>query len=90
MVAGLIVIAAILKRRLDRKLWRGEVVALYALCYGLLRFFAEFVRGDSARSVLGMTVSQTISLGLILVAMGAFMWAWRTGRLQRPPVDKSL
>lgn len=52
----------------------GIVACGYLLLYGILRFLVEFLRGDSARSVFGMTVSQAISLmlvsgaGLVLVS----------------------
>jgi len=42
----------------------GRTTMLYVLLYGILRFTVESFRGDSARSMAGMTVSQGISLGL--------------------------
>ena len=45
----------------------------YMFLYGLLRFTVEAFRGDSLPSVLNiMTVSQTVSLGLIVVSSIAY------------------
>lgn len=90
MAAGLIAIFLVLKIRLECKRWRGEIAVLYALCYGLLRFLAEFVRGDSARTVLGMTLSQFISLVLVLFALGCLAAAWRGHWGRGPRKDAPL
>lgn len=82
MLAGLLVIALILKLALDRKVpFEGAVALGYCFLYGVLRFVVESYRGDSARSVFGMTVSQTISAGLILACVVTFAAAMH--RLRR-------
>ncbi len=56
----------------------GASLALYGLCYALLRFVLEFFRGDLVRGVAGgLSTSQWISLG-ILVLCG--LWLLRGGR----------
>lgn len=69
MVLGLLIAFAFmtLAARLGRP--AGTGVGLYLVFYGILRFTVELFRGDSARSVSGMTVSQSISLGLVLAGL---------------------
>ena len=56
----------------------GSIVFLYPLLYGVLRFTTEAFRGDSARSVFGMTVSQTIGLTLFLSAACFYVIMYQT------------
>jgi phosphatidylglycerol---prolipoprotein diacylglyceryl transferase len=65
MVIGLTIIFWALKRILNRAHSTGAVCAWYCVMYGVLRFLVEFVRGDNAHSVLGLTVYQVVSLALI-------------------------
>ena len=48
---------------------------LYFFSYPVFRFFVEFFRGDDRGSVLGMSTSQWVSIGLLSVAV----LAWLTG-----------
>jgi len=84
MTFGLILVFFALQGRVFRRNWDGAVVCGYLLLYGILRFLAETVRGDSARSVFGMTVSQAISLALVIgagtVFAGRFCQTFREGR----------
>jgi len=72
MVLGLIGVFFILKYALKTKKFDGAVLLLYLFLYGALRFTVEHFRADSARSVLGMTVSQTISLVLAVAGLAAY------------------
>lgn len=68
MTVGLVAAFALMKWTLGR--FRiGTAMSLYLVTYGIVRFTVEIFRGDSARSVAGMTVSQTISLVLFLVGV---------------------
>jgi phosphatidylglycerol:prolipoprotein diacylglycerol transferase len=87
MVAGLLVTAIVLKLALDRQRFAGQNVLYYAVLYGVLRFVVESLRGDSARSVMGMTVSQAISLALLLLGAGLLGWAIVSGLWQRAPLQ---
>jgi phosphatidylglycerol:prolipoprotein diacylglycerol transferase len=55
-----------------RKRFTGEVIAAYAVLYGLIRFLIEFVRDDPRGDILGLTsltglsTSQLISLFVIV------------------------
>ena len=84
MVGGLLLIAGLLKYTLERRRFHGQVAILYAILYGALRFIVEGLRGDSARSVFGMTVSQTISLSLVALGLALATIAWRRGMYRRP------
>jgi len=74
MVAGLLAIALVLKLGLGRdRPFHGAVGLAYCFLYGLLRFIVETFRGDSARSVFGLSVSQMISLALILGSVATYL-----------------
>ena len=53
----------------------------YLFLYGCGRFVVEAFRGDSARHLLEMTVSQQVAIGMVLTALSlAFLLritAWR-------------
>ena len=72
MTVGLAAVFLALQSRVFRRNWDGSVVCGYLLLYGILRFLVESVRGDSARSVFGMTVSQAISMVLVVGAGAVF------------------
>lgn len=59
---------------------QGVVFSAYLLLYGLVRFIVELMRGDSARSVGGLTVSGAISLVLVLTGVVALSYAARRTR----------
>jgi len=65
MVAGLMLMFWALRRVLNRPHATGAICAWYSVLYGILRLLVEFVRGDNARSVMGLTVYQVISLAFI-------------------------
>jgi len=73
MVVGLLVIFIMLWSAHGRGHFDGAIALLYCFSYGGLRFVVESFRGDSARSVFGMTVSQTISLALLILALAVVL-----------------
>jgi len=52
----------------------GEVMGLLMLTYPVTRFLIEHLRNDEGIFRAGMTVSQTISVGIFLA--GLLYWAW--------------
>jgi len=66
---GLVIIFFILLHVYRRHKRHGEVAFCYLALYGILRFITEIFRGESARPVLGMTVSQTVGLGLLVAGL---------------------
>jgi phosphatidylglycerol:prolipoprotein diacylglycerol transferase len=73
MVGGLVVAFLVMRRQFRRSHLAGSIILLYCFLYGILRFTVEHFRGDSARSVFGLTVSQSISVGLVLVALFGYV-----------------
>jgi phosphatidylglycerol:prolipoprotein diacylglycerol transferase len=52
----------------------GEVIGLLMVTYPITRFAIEYLRNDEGAFFAGMTISQTISVALLL---GGFAyWAW--------------
>ena len=80
MSAGLVVGCFALRALLVRRPPAGVVFFAYLLLYGFLRFIVELLRGDSARSVGGLTVSGGISLALAFAGAAAWVYAMRRSR----------
>lgn len=54
----------------------GQILGLYCVCYGVLRFGMEFLRADSYRGILGIfSLSQWLSLAMVL--FGGIWLYWR-------------
>ncbi len=64
LIAMFFILRSVYKRHGD---YTGLVFLLYPILYGCLRFTVEVFRGDSARPLLTMTVSQMVSLGMVLL-----------------------
>jgi phosphatidylglycerol:prolipoprotein diacylglycerol transferase len=63
-----------------RGLAPGRVFATYLMCYGVGRFLLEWTRGDAARGFVfggALSVSQLISIGLVLIGAGLHLWVSR-------------
>lgn len=75
---GLFVIFLVMRFAYKHKKFNGSIALLYPLLYGILRFTTEAFRGDSARSVFGMSVSQTIGLVLFLGAASIYVVMFQT------------
>jgi phosphatidylglycerol---prolipoprotein diacylglyceryl transferase len=72
MVVGLVAIFIVQRLCLRRKRFNGAIMLLYCLLYGVLRFTVESFRADSTRSAFGLTVSQAISVMLVVGALASF------------------
>jgi phosphatidylglycerol:prolipoprotein diacylglycerol transferase len=68
-VVGLALIFVFMRWVYKRPHRPGTVMFLFPLLYGISRFTTEIFRGDSVQSVAGMTVSQTVSLALIILGL---------------------
>ncbi len=75
---GLLAIFFVMRWAYKHKRHDGAVTLLYPLLYGALRFVVEIFRGDSARPLWGMTVSQMVALLLIVGAGAGFLVLSRT------------
>ena len=72
----------LLWQALKKGKWKGMLFCIYLSSYAFLRFFLEFLRGDSYRGfLLGLSTSQWISIPLFLIAGGMLMRRrWENGR----------
>ncbi|MGH9487892.1 MAG: prolipoprotein diacylglyceryl transferase [Terriglobales bacterium] len=81
MSAGGLVIFLILWRVAKRRVFEGQVTAVYLVCYGVFRFLIDFLRYYAPQAMLFhglMTDAQFTSLCMIALAVG--IWALRAHR----------
>jgi phosphatidylglycerol:prolipoprotein diacylglycerol transferase len=64
----------------------GEVMVLFMLGYALHRFLNECLRDDTKPVALGMTLSQNISVVVLVGGVVLALWIWLRGRQPAPPV----
>ena len=69
----LVIIFIILRSWQDRRRFKGEIALGYCMLYSLKRFGVEFFRADNPRIILGLTMSQIISLFVLIAAVTIFM-----------------
>ena len=76
-----VVIFAILYLYRKRKRFNGELIALYGILYGVMRFFGEFFRQPDIQ--LGficcgwMTMGQILSLLMLLLAIAVYIYLYK-------------
>ena len=68
--AGLLAIFVFLKLAGQRRSRDGFLFALYLLLYSVQRFAIDFLRSDTDRYLLGLTVSQILIVGVFVLAGG--------------------
>ena len=69
---------------LHRRFWKerpGFVIGCYMVSYACIRYGIEILRGDPRANVGGLTISQAISLALILLGSAFILVAFRRGKL---------
>ena len=59
---------------------QGATTALFVTAYGLGRFFVEVLRGDHIRTVTGLTVSQNLSVLMVLAGAAGLVAAGLNAR----------
>ncbi len=62
-----------LNRRARRRQFDGEIVCLFGMGYGLIRFVVEFFRADNSPIYSGLTLSQVISLLIGTAGAGLYL-----------------
>lgn len=60
----------------------GEVAALLMVTYPVTRFLIEHLRGDEGAFFAGLTISQTVSIGLFLLGLAAWVWLARRPKVR--------
>ncbi len=55
-----------------RRQWEGQIIWRFVLGYGVIRFGLEFVRADNPAAFAGLTLSQVISIVMVVAAMAMF------------------
>ena len=69
----------------------GEVMALLAVTYPITRFLIERLRNDEGAFFAGMTISQNISLALMVIGLAFWAWLSTQPRVRyaetRPPIS---
>lgn len=58
-----------------RKKFDGQLLSVYLIGYGIIRFFVEGLRTDSLYLMPGIRVSQLVSIGIIVI--GVVIWLFR-------------
>lgn len=65
--------------------FRGQIMLLFLIYEGLMRFLVEFLRGDKIRGTqtfgLPLSTSQFISVGVVLLAIPLYAWFRRVKKL---------
>ena len=61
-----------------RRRVKGRFTELYAIFYGVFRFFMEFLRGDD-RGATGLPISPAQMLSILLIVFGVFIILMRRG-----------
>ena len=57
----------------ERRRFKGEVFLGYCMLYSFKRLLIEFFRGDNPRIFFGLTISQVMSIGVLLMAAVVFI-----------------
>lgn len=55
-----------------RRDWEGQIIWKFMLGYGVIRFCLEFLRADNPAAFAGLTLSQVISIVIIVAAIAVF------------------
>lgn len=70
---GLLLLFFVVWHRFSRRRFEGELLLLYPGLYGAVRFTVEFFRGDTTHYLLGLRLSQFVSLTLVIATVAAYL-----------------
>lgn len=71
---ALLLIFIVLRIWQDRRHFPGEIFLGYCALYSSKRFLMEFLRGDNEKIILGLTLSQIISVAVFFLALGILFY----------------
>ncbi len=77
------ILAALTAWYFSRRRRNGEVFAIGLTMYPITRFLIEFIRGDEP-GIVGLTISQWISVGMFVVAIGYMIFLSRRPAVREP------
>ena len=80
---GNLIIASVLIASYGKLKYKGQIGALYLMLYGVCRFIIEFFRDDYRGAVGFLSTSQFISIFIIAISIGLFIFTKKKGE---PPV----
>ncbi len=83
MAAGNFCILILLLRLRNRQNFRGNLLWVYGICYGLLRFAVEFFRGDVRPMIGALSWNQWICLGFVIIGSLMLVRKFRSLRALR-------
>lgn len=75
--ANLVLFAVLFTLYPKRYAARGFITGCYLICYAVLRFVIEYLRGDPRMAVGPFSISQTISLGILLLGLFCLRYSQR-------------
>jgi len=84
---ALILIYITLRFWQEKPHFTGEIFLAYCMLYSGKRFLIEFARGDNPRVILGLTLSQVLSIAIFLISLLVFIKK-RSGWSQKNTVSK--
>lgn len=86
MSAGDLLIAAVLILFSKKNKVHGNVGAAYLMLYGIGRFAVEFLRNDRRGAVGTLSTSQFISIFIVAIGIGLFVWNTMKAKKNAPVV----
>lgn len=69
---GLFFIFLLLFRAQRKRVFKGEIISIYLILYGTLRFFVEFLRGDVRPILHNLSLAQVISMAAVCIGVLLF------------------
>jgi len=73
----LVLIFAVLRRSERTKRFDGQIVGLYLMLYGAMRFVMEFFRGDNPAVLGGLSLFQYVSAAMFLIGLMLYRYLER-------------
>jgi phosphatidylglycerol:prolipoprotein diacylglycerol transferase len=67
-----LLLCAYLHFAFKRREWEGQIIWQFVLGYGIIRFGLEFLRADNPAAFAGLTLSQVISIVMVVGAIAIF------------------
>lgn len=74
----LLILFVILRLKQSRPHQDGAIFVTYIILYSAIRFFVEFIRADSPRFLLGLTIFQYFCIVLFVLGVLSYKIAWKS------------